>query len=79
MQIVESLSGSADAFPRRPARFGLTGKANYLACCPPEEGKGWFIPFGDGGRGFYAYVYVGAPETRAEALRVLDSLAVSSR
>jgi hypothetical protein len=76
VQIVESLSGSVEGFPPRPGRFALRGDPQFLACCPPEEGEGWFIPFRDAGRGFYAYVYVGAPETRAHALLVLDSLRV---
>jgi hypothetical protein len=79
VQIVESLSGSASRFPTRPRRFALRGKAQFLACCPPAEGKGWFFPFRDAGRGFYAYVYLGAPQTRAHALLVLDSLRVGPR
>jgi hypothetical protein len=76
VQIVESLSGNVARFPPRPKRFALRGKPQFLACCPPAEGKGWFIPFRTAGRGFYAYVYLGAPKTRAHALLVLDSLRV---
>jgi hypothetical protein len=79
VQIVESLSGSVRGFPSRPRRFALQGEPQFLACCPPADGKGWFIPFRDAGRGFYAYVYLGAPETRAHALLVLDSLRVGER
>jgi hypothetical protein len=79
VQIVESLSGSVSEFPARPRRFALRGKRQFLPCCPPAEGKGWFIPFHAAGRGFYAYVYLGAPETRAHALLVLDSLRIGAR
>ncbi|MGH3109759.1 MAG: hypothetical protein ACRDQT_02425 [Gaiellaceae bacterium] len=76
VQIVESLHWGVDGFPSRPRRFTLTGEPRFLACCPPVDGKGWFIPFRDGSRGFYAYVYLDEPGTRAEALRILDSLNV---
>ena len=65
--------------PARPPRFALGGPAQYLACCPPREGKGWFLTFRDGDRGFYAYVYLGARGTRSQVLRILDSLRVRSR
>ena len=76
VQIVESLSGGVTGFPLRPKRFELAGGPEYLACCPPADGKGWFLAFRDGGRGFYAYVYVGAQGTGADALRILDSFRV---
>jgi hypothetical protein len=76
VQIVEGLSHDVSGFPDRPRRFGLPGRPDWLACCPPANGKGWFIPFRDEGRGFYVYVYLGAPETRGEALRILNSLRV---
>ena len=76
VQIVEQLSSDVRGFPDRPARFELRGSPGPLGCCPPSDGKGWFIPFRDEGRGFYAYVYPGAPGTQAEALDVLNSLRV---
>ena len=79
VQIVEQLAHDVSGFPDRPRRFELPGRAEWLACCPPAEGKGWFIPFRDGGRGFYAYVYADGRETRAEALEILDSLRVRPR
>jgi hypothetical protein len=75
VQIVESLSGGVKGFPARPRAFALPGRPQFLACCPPSDGKGWFLPFRDGSRGFYAYVY-GLPGTRAQGLRILDSLQV---
>jgi hypothetical protein len=79
VQIVESLSGGVKGFPARPEAFSLEGQPQFLACCPPSDGKGWFLPFRDRGRGFYAYVYAGRGGTRAEALRILDSLRVRPR
>ena len=80
VQIVETLDYAyVDRFPRRPPRFALRGQANYLACCPPRKDKGWFLTFRDGNRGFYAFVYPGRPGTRAQVLRVLDSLRVRPR
>jgi hypothetical protein len=80
VQIVESLDYAyVDRFPVRPRRFELRGPAQYRACCPPRDGKGWFLSFRDGNRGFYAYVYLGARGTRGEALGVLDSLRVRAR
>jgi hypothetical protein len=76
VQIVERLDADPDDYPQRPRRFTLPGKPQFLACCPPAEGKGWFLTFRDAGRGFHAYVYVGRPETRAQALRILDSFRV---
>lgn len=76
VQIVEHLGPDVSGFPRRPHRFELLGKPEWLACCPPLDGKGWFITFRDGGRGFYAYVYVEGGEKAAEALEILDSLRV---
>jgi hypothetical protein len=79
VQIVERLGDDLRGFPPRPRRFSLTGAPEWVACCPPAEGKGWFLTFGDGGRGFHAYVYLGRPGTRAEVLRALDSLSVRPR
>jgi hypothetical protein len=64
-------------FAPRPRRFELRGRPQLIACCaPPNRGRGWFFNFRDGGRGFYAYVYLGEARTRDEALRILDSLRV---
>ena len=79
VQIVERLSDDLRGFPHRPRRFELAGAPEWLACCPPAEGKGWFLTFGDGGRGFHAYVYLGRRGTRADVLRILDSLSVRPR
>ncbi len=80
VQIVETLDYAyVDRFPLRPRRFALRGPAHYQACCPPRRGKGWFLSFRDGNRGFHAYVYLGGRGTRAEVLRVLDSLRVRAR
>lgn len=68
-----------NAYPPRSRRFRLPGKARWIACCSPEERKGWMFPFRDAGRGFYAYVYLGGGETRREALAILDSLRVRPR
>ena len=66
-------------FPPRPTRFALRGAPHGIACCAPREARGWFIPFRDAGRSFYAYVYLGEPGTRREVLAVLDSLHVRPR
>jgi hypothetical protein len=80
IQVVETLDYAyVERFPARPRRFALRGPAQYQACCPPRDGRGWFLSFRDGNRGFYAYVYLGKPGTGAEALRVLDSLRVRPR
>jgi hypothetical protein len=80
VQIVVTLDYEyVDRFPARPRRFALRGPAQYQACCPPRPAKGWFLSFRDGNRGFYAYVYLGEPGTRAAVLRILDSLRVRAR
>jgi hypothetical protein len=80
VQIVETLDYAyVDRFPARPRRFALRGPAQFLACCPPRDGKGWFLSFRDGNRGFYAYVYLGRHGTRSEVLATLDSLRVLPR
>lgn len=66
-------------FDPRPRRFALRGTPQPIACCAPSERDGWFFNFRDRGRGFYVYVYLGAPETRAQALAVLDTLQVAPR
>ena len=68
-----------ERFRPRPQRFSLRGGPQPVACCAPLERAGWFFDFRDGGRGFYVYVYLGAPGTRAQALAALDSLRVSPR
>jgi len=80
VQLVETLDYAyVNRFPARPRRFALKGAAQYRACCPPREAKGWFLSFRDGNRGFYAYVYLGERGTRAEALGLLDSLRIRAR
>lgn len=79
IQIVESVYWGAKGFPPRPRRFALRGEPEFLACCPPADGKGWFFPFKDSGRGFYAYIYLGRAATGSEALRILDSFRVHTR
>jgi hypothetical protein len=80
VQIVETLDYAyVHRFPARPRRFALRGPAQYQACCPPRDAKGWFLHFRDGNRGFYAYVYLGRAGTRSEVLRILDSLRVRLR
>jgi hypothetical protein len=80
VQIVETLDYAyVRRFPARPRRFELRGPAQYLACCPPRDGKGWFLSFRDGNRGFYAYVYPGPRGMRDEVLGILDSLRVRER
>jgi len=68
-------------FPARPARFELRGAPDWIACCVPEErrDKGWMLAFRDGGRGFYAYVFLGSAGSRGEVLAILDGLRVRPR
>jgi hypothetical protein len=67
-------------FAPRPRRFELRGRPQFIACCAPaNRGRGWFLNFRDGGRGFYAYVYLGQEGMRDEALALLDSLRVEPR
>jgi hypothetical protein len=77
VQIVEELGVShLERYPLRPRGFTLRGEPEYFGCCPPAEGKGWFMSFRDGSRAFYAYVQLSRPGTRSEALAILDSLDV---
>jgi hypothetical protein len=69
----------AREFSARPHRFALRGTPQPIACCAPTGRPGWFFNFRDGGRGFYVYMYLGAPGTRAEVLAILDSLRVRVR
>jgi hypothetical protein len=66
-------------FPGRPRRFELHGQPEPIGCCAPDERAGWFFSFRDRARGFYGYVYLGAPGTRDEVLAILDSLRVQPR
>lgn len=79
IQIVESVYWGAKGIPPRPRWFALRGEPEFLGCCPPADGKGWFLRFKDSGRGFYAYVYLGRTATRSEALRILDSFQIRTR
>lgn len=80
VQIVETLDYAyVHRFPARPRRFALRGPAQFQACCPPRDDKGWFLSFRDGNRGFYVYVYLGQRGTRSQALALLDSLRVRRR
>jgi hypothetical protein len=63
----------------RPSRFELHGKPQYIECCAPLDRPGWVANFGDKGRGFYVYVYLGGPKTRGEVLSILRSLRVRPR
>jgi hypothetical protein len=68
-------SAPSRAFPRRPRTFRRP--SGDLGCAVSIESH--WIPFRDGGRGFYAFVAIGrdaAPGTRAAAWRILDSLRV---
>lgn len=79
VQIQERLeSEDVTEFPARPERFALRGAPDWIACCVPDErkDKGWMLAFRDGGRGFYAYVFLGLAGTRADALSILDGLRV---
>ena len=83
-----SEEGAESQFPDRPERFGpLLVCDGFTRLCPEPHGDqvgvpgihGWWIPFGDQGRGFYAFVGMGervyAEEKRAQwAWAVLDSL-----
>jgi hypothetical protein len=66
-------------FSPRPHRFELKGKPQPIACCAPTQRPGWFFNFGDQGRGFYVYVYLGQAGTPAEALAILNGLRVQPR
>jgi hypothetical protein len=66
----------------RPAQFRAPGRPTPLSCCAAVSGPGWLFPFADGGRTFYAYVFVGeraSKETRRRAFSVLESLRVEPR
>jgi Penicillin-insensitive murein endopeptidase/Zinc carboxypeptidase len=66
----------------RPAQFRAPGRPTPLSCCAAVRGPGWLFPFAEGGRTFYAYVFVGeraSEETRRRAFSVLESLRVEPR
>jgi hypothetical protein len=77
VMLQERLHAVAGEFPARPSRFELSGSPEYLECCAPLARRGWVLRFEDNGRGFYAYVYLGASGTRAQALAILDSLRIA--
>lgn len=82
VQIQERVAADGlDGFPQRPVQFALRGGPRWLACCVPDErkDKGWMLAFRDGGRGFYAYVFLGSAGTRPDALSILDGLRVQPR
>jgi len=79
MVMLQERAAGAAGFARRPDRFTLRGKPHAMECCAPLGRPGWFLDFRDGGRGFYAYVYVGRRGTEAEALTILDSLRIRPR
>jgi hypothetical protein len=79
MVMVQERIGSDDGLPARPARFELRGAPRPMECCAPLDRAGWSVRFRDAGRGFYGFVYVGGPGTRAEALRILDGLRIALR
>ena len=76
--VQERLHAAPGDFPPRPARFELPGSPRPMECCAPLTRAGWFLRFGESGRGFYAYVYLGRQGTRAEALEILDDFRVDS-
>jgi hypothetical protein len=78
VMLQERAAGDA-GFAPRPDRFTLRGKPHAMECCAPLVRPGWFLDFRDGGRGFYAYVYLGRRGTEAEALAILTSLRIRPR
>jgi hypothetical protein len=65
--------------PLRPTRFRLVGEPSPLECCTPTSDPGWVISFQEHGRGFYAHLYPGNLDRRAEVLGILSSLQVMQR
>jgi murein peptide amidase A len=66
----------------RPEHFEPQGHASPLECCAAVRGPGWLFRFADGGRTFYAYVFVGtraSAQTRRQAFQALNSLHVEPR
>jgi hypothetical protein len=79
MVMLQEQRAGGHGFPARPSRFALVSKPQPMECCAPLGRPGWFLLLRDGGRGFYAYVYLGGPGTRADALSILNSLRVRPR
>ena len=81
VMLQESLDRAyVNRFETRPVRFRLRGEPQFITCCAPTgRGRGWFLNFRDGGRAFYAYVYLGRAGTRAQALAILDGLRIRPR
>jgi hypothetical protein len=67
---------TARDFDPRPLHFALRGKPSPLECCAPARRAGWLFIFRDHGRGFYVYVYLGHPGTRAQTIEILNRLRV---
>ena len=73
----ESLGRNATAgMPTRPRSFEVRGVPSPLECCRATMQPGWLLPFKEGGRGFYAYLYPGRLDERAELVAILNSLRV---
>jgi hypothetical protein len=79
IMLQERLHPASGEFSPRPSRFELNGSPQHIECCAPFRRVGWVSNFGDSGRGFYVYVYLGQPGTRAQVLAILDSLRVQPR
>ena len=79
VMVQERLHPVVGEFSPRPSRFDLHGRPQHIECCAPLRRVGWLSNFRDNGRGFYVYVYLGQPGTRARALAILDSLRVQPR
>jgi hypothetical protein len=73
----ESLGRNATAgMPARPRTFEVSGAPSPLECCRATGQPGWLLPFQEGGRGFYAYLYPGRLDERAELVAILNSIRV---
>lgn len=70
---------SLGGFPDRPSAFSVHGDPSFLACCVPAKRKGWVLPFRDGRRAFYAYVFPSREGGTETALEALGSLVVRGR
>jgi hypothetical protein len=78
--LLEDHVNPAGAFPARPARFRLHGRATrFEACCDMPTDPGYELMFSDRGRDFEAFVQLGAQAAHArlrEAIAILNSLRV---
>jgi len=77
--VLEETDSDVDRFPARPRHLRLDSKPSGLECCVPLRAPGWIRRFHAGGRGFYAYLFLGpgaSPATRAKLLTALDRLRV---